>query len=228
MTISTLIIDDYKGFHTICSKSLKKEYGFDVHFITSCYEAFPMVPKNSFDLILVDINLGKMEMDGITCVYELRSLGFEGPICMVTADSSLKTILRSALAGADDYWVKCSKGTIRNLRFEVENLMTQIIQTTAQSSTKYTPIRDGGLLRSLGLRPIEIDTSFEFLNRNFPREKDLAEYLRENQSTIAKRFSRMRDTLSLDSLPQISQLMTLVSMFADRRAIKRGDTDSEV
>jgi DNA-binding NarL/FixJ family response regulator len=73
-----------------------------------CYqnseEAIAQVPKNVPDVILVDINLPKM--NGIECVRKLKILVPDAQIMMLTVYEDSDKIFNSLLAGASGYLLK--------------------------------------------------------------------------------------------------------------------------
>lgn len=59
---------------------------------------------NPFDLVLLDINLPRM--DGVTATKMLRKSGYERPIIAITADPSLQERNASIFAGCDAFLAK--------------------------------------------------------------------------------------------------------------------------
>ena len=57
-----------------------------------------------YDLILLDVLIPKL--DGISLCRQLRSLGNQTPILMLTAQNSNENVIAGLDAGADDYVIK--------------------------------------------------------------------------------------------------------------------------
>jgi len=88
-----LSVADYLQFENIvCDHAYHGESGLN------------LATKQQYDVILLDINLPKM--NGITLCKTLRSAGLDSPILMLTAKDTLDDKEAGFLAGTDDYLVK--------------------------------------------------------------------------------------------------------------------------
>ena len=71
---------------------------------TSAEEALAQLPKDSPDVVLMDINLGGM--NGIECVRQLRPSLPNTPVVMLTVFEDTDKIFRAIAAGASGYLLK--------------------------------------------------------------------------------------------------------------------------
>ena len=79
--------------------------GHNVEAASDGQMAFQLASKFSFDVILLDLSLPRM--DGITLCHKLREeLCADTPILMLTARDTLEDKLKGFQSGADDYLVK--------------------------------------------------------------------------------------------------------------------------
>lgn len=88
-------------------KKLLSESGYDVEAVSSAFDAIEAVKTNSFDLVLMDIEMP--DMDGLTATQKIRSLDpsiSKIPIIAVTAHSSMKDREKCLAAGMNDYIAK--------------------------------------------------------------------------------------------------------------------------
>ena len=73
----------------------------------NCEACFKRVAETEYDLVLMDINLGDSEYDGIYCMKELRKRGYASkPIIAVTAYAMFGDRDRFLKEGFDDYYSK--------------------------------------------------------------------------------------------------------------------------
>ena len=68
--IRILVVEDDLITTFITSSFLKKHYNFDS--VTSGYAALNALEENNYDVILMDINLGDLNMDGIKTMRQIR------------------------------------------------------------------------------------------------------------------------------------------------------------
>lgn len=88
-------------------KKLLSDSGYDVEAVSSALDAIEAVKTNSFDLILMDVEMP--DMDGLTATQKIRELDAPAgniPVIAVTAHSSMKDREKCLAAGMDDYIAK--------------------------------------------------------------------------------------------------------------------------
>ena len=97
-----LIVDDDRLLQNSLLAILSEKY--DPMIAGSGEEALRLLQKNEADLILLDIRLPGM--DGVEILHQIKKLGLDIPIIMMTAYEDVKTVVHSMKAGACDYLVK--------------------------------------------------------------------------------------------------------------------------
>jgi len=97
-----LIVEDSKSYLTVLSQALTGN-GFDVTEAIDGQEGLIAVKKETPDLILLDIEMPKM--DGITMASKLKESGINVPIIFLTNMGDLKHI-GDAAETATDYIIK--------------------------------------------------------------------------------------------------------------------------
>jgi len=86
---------------------LLREAGYSVDPVSNAYDAIEAIKSNSFDLVLMDIEM--QDMDGIEATKKIRELDppmSKIPIIAVTAHSSMKDREKCLAAGMNDYIAK--------------------------------------------------------------------------------------------------------------------------
>ena len=105
MSKSALVVDDSKTMRDMVSFTLKKE-GFQVTEAADGMEAQSVATTASFDLIISDVNMPRM--DGITLTKNLRSMSqFRAtPILILTTEADATKKAAGKGAGATGWIVK--------------------------------------------------------------------------------------------------------------------------
>jgi len=101
MTI--LVVEDEIKITRFIKKGLEMEH-YTVEVAYDGEEALEKAEINSYDLIILDIMLPKM--DGVEVCKKLRESKVESPIIMLTARDTVEDRVRGLDAGADDYLIK--------------------------------------------------------------------------------------------------------------------------
>lgn len=97
-----VVEDDANTQKLLCA--VLKHGGFNAHPVKNGHEALSRMERQRFDLIVLDLMLP--EMDGYQLCKELRSVGDNIPILMVTAMHDITDKHQGFLAGTDDYLTK--------------------------------------------------------------------------------------------------------------------------
>ncbi len=95
-----LIIDDEESFRHMLSIILSKE-GYEVETAPDGEEALQKLSSFSFDHVLCDIRMPKM--DGMEFLKELKKLGIETTIIMMSAYGTIDIAIEAMKLGAYDY-----------------------------------------------------------------------------------------------------------------------------
>ena len=99
-----LVVDDSK-INLKVAENILKPYHFDIVTAISGMEALDIAKTQTFDLILMDIMMPKM--NGVECLNELKQIpGFDVPVIALTADAIEGTDEKYKNAGFDDYLSK--------------------------------------------------------------------------------------------------------------------------
>lgn len=100
-----LVVDDNPVVQRVVELTLRKE-GYDVTTISQPREVLRVLAENSFDLVIMDINMP--EMDGISLLSSIRQQEDSDkiPVIMFTASSWDDDRRRAESAGADAYITK--------------------------------------------------------------------------------------------------------------------------
>ena len=102
MEYSILIVDDDTDLHMVMADMLSG-YGYKVTSAFSAEEAFDLLSKNTFHLILLDINLP--DSDGFALCKELRQVSTV-PVIFASARTSEYDRISGYEIGGDDYLPK--------------------------------------------------------------------------------------------------------------------------
>ncbi len=98
-----LVVEDDKNTARLM-KAVLKHNGYDVFLTANGLEALDVMDQEFIDLIVLDLMMPKM--DGYAFTEQLRSVGNNTPILMVTAKQLPEEKCRGFLVGTDDYMVK--------------------------------------------------------------------------------------------------------------------------
>ena len=105
-----------------------------------------LINQHEYDVIILDVNMPRM--DGLTVCKNMRELGQNTPVLMLTARDTLEDKLAGFDAGSDDYMVK---------PFEMLELIARI---------KVLANRRSGQTNKLSLYGLDIDFSLKIATRN--------------------------------------------------------------
>jgi DNA-binding response OmpR family regulator len=94
-----LLVDDDEAIRMLYSEELSEE-GYDVVSISGASGLLPMIERESPDLIVLDINLGKCS--GLDLLQDIRNVHYDLPVVLCTAYGMFKDDLKSISA---DYYV---------------------------------------------------------------------------------------------------------------------------
>jgi PAS domain S-box-containing protein len=103
MSPRILVVDDEENIRYVFHEFLSAE-GHDVQAVESLESAIHAVNENSFDLIFVDILLGKHS--GIELLGKVKEKGLRCPVVVMTGQPNLDTASASVRLGAFDYLSK--------------------------------------------------------------------------------------------------------------------------
>ncbi|WMJ74936.1 response regulator transcription factor [Cytophagaceae bacterium ABcell3] len=168
-----LVVEDEPKVASFIKKGLEEE----LHEVEVAYDGFvgkEMALSNSFDLLILDINLP--HMNGIDLCKTIRKENVKVPILMLTALGTTDNKVLGLESGADDYLVK---------PFEFRELVARVralSRRSAQEDSKVYKIAD-----------LEMDPSAKVVKRSgkqidlTAKEFSLLEYLLKNKGKVISR-----------------------------------------
>lgn len=101
--VRLLLVEDEVGIRIGIEDRLRLA-GYDVETADDGEAALRRASQDAFDVIILDLILPLK--DGVSVCQELRAMGIETPILMLTAKNQLDDMLRGFAVGADDYLTK--------------------------------------------------------------------------------------------------------------------------
>lgn len=94
------VIDDQSLMRSSIEQTLASQ-DHKVHAFASALDALTEIKQRSFDVILSDLKMPGM--DGVSMMRELRRLGIDTPVILMTAYASVETAVEAMKLGAFDY-----------------------------------------------------------------------------------------------------------------------------
>ena len=101
--VRILVVEDEAKVAKALSDGLTAER-YDVRVATTGEDAFYLVNSESFDLVLLDLQLPRR--DGLEILTALRKRGVQTPVLILTARDTIEDRVQGLDRGADDYLVK--------------------------------------------------------------------------------------------------------------------------
>ena len=98
-----LIVEDEKILNNTINKSLK-DAGYEVEYAFDGFDAMEMIEIESYDLIVLDLNLPNM--DGMEILKNLRKEDVETKVLILSARSQIQDKVEGLDAGANDFLQK--------------------------------------------------------------------------------------------------------------------------
>jgi two-component system nitrogen regulation response regulator NtrX len=100
MPASILIVDDESGIRESLGASLRDE-GYDVEAVASGEECLERVEQRTFDLLLLDVWLKKM--DGLQVLERMQPVDGAPIVVMISGHANIETAVRATKLGAFDF-----------------------------------------------------------------------------------------------------------------------------
>ena len=207
MEYSILIIDDDRDLHMVIADMLVG-YGYRVSSAFSAEEAFDLLSKNTYHLLLLDINLP--DTDGFALCKELRNVSTV-PVIFASARTSESDRISGYEIGGDDYLPK--PYSMKELLVHVQALIRRTYGFSEEEKivsfgnitvnmTSRTVTR-GGESVSLSLREFDLLAFLcEHKNQAMPKEKILTSvwgaFMTSEASTLTVHMRWLREKLEDD------------------------------
>lgn len=180
-----LVVDDDERIAAAVRRALTYE-GYDVGVVHDGYDALDAVRRSEPDLVVLDVMMPGI--DGVGVAGRLRSDGYEVPILMLTARTSVADRVDGLDAGADDYLVK--PFAYPELLARVRSLLRRS-ETSDRDVLAYSDVRiDVDAMEvSRGGRDVDL-TALEF---------SLLEYFMRNPRTVLSRAQILAEVWGLEA-----------------------------
>ncbi len=136
---SILVVDDEIGIRELICDALSMAE-IATQSAVDGLEALSKIRKDRFDLVILDINLPKL--DGLALLEKIRQEGSEVPVLILSARRDRNDITSGLKNGADDYLTK---------PFSIEELVLRVKAILRRTNT------EGNLKRELICGPIKLD-----------------------------------------------------------------------
>lgn len=179
-----LLIEDDKHIHALIEAMLKP-YETNLDLETSGNNGLKKAAEGKYDLILLDIMLP--EKDGWQICRELKNIGVETPIIMVTAKVEETDKVLGLEMGADDYITK--PFSPRELIARIKAVLRRFEKTEANRNKNGT--KDNTLEFPALKLVIELDNYQVKYKENYisltPKEFELLAFLARNREQVFKR-----------------------------------------
>jgi len=177
-----LIVDDEKPIVTLLTFNIEKA-GFDTDVAYDGMEAIKKAENNSYDLIILDVMLPKM--DGMDVCKYLRENKIDTPILMLTAKGGELDKVLGLELGADDYLTK--PFSPREVIARIKAILRRVNRsnpTTVQSIQ----------IKDLIIFPEKYEVEFHGKQIDFTRiEFELLLYLARHQGIALSRDQLLRE-----------------------------------
>lgn len=98
-----LVVEDEKKVASFIKRGLEEE-NYEVDLAGDGEEGLSMVEADSYDLVLMDLMLPKM--DGLSVIREMRKKDIHVPVLCLTAKDTVDDIVSGLDSGSDDYLTK--------------------------------------------------------------------------------------------------------------------------
>lgn len=184
-----LVIEDDKAIIRGLTDNLKKE-NFDVHSSTNGAQGFEIAKRDKFDLILLDVMLPGM--NGRDVCKNLRSVGVQTPILMLTVKGEELDKVLGLEIGADDYMTK---------PFSIRELIARIhaiLRRQAVVVSQLAEIAFGDIY--VDFKKQEAKKGKKNLKMS-AKEFQLLKYFAEREGTVISRDELLTDVWGYDATP---------------------------
>jgi two-component system OmpR family response regulator len=205
-----LLVEDDRKIASFILNGLKEE-GYKVSHSGDGEEAFTLCTTESFDLLIVDVMLPKL--DGLTLIEQLRRSQINTPVIILSARRSTDDRIRGLKAGGDDYITK--PFAFSELLARIQSLMRRV-----NGIAEVTRLHIGDLQLDLLSRQVtrggkQIDLQ--------PREFALLEYLMRNAGKVVSKAMIMEHVWNYCFDPQTNIVEARVCRLRDKV-----DKDAEI
>lgn len=201
--IKILIVEDEKPISDLIKMNLVDE-GYDCTCAYDGQQAADIIEKTSFDLVLLDIMLPKI--DGYELIEYINA--YDIPVIFLTAKANVADKVKGLKAGAEDYMVKPFE--IAELLARVETVLRRYNKTVQEINLFDIQIDIPSRVVTKGGEPINLTAKEYDLLVLFAKNKNIALYRDQiyskvwgdkylgNSRTVDLHVQRMRKKLGLE------------------------------
>ena len=205
---TVVVVDDNVRFLDAARRQLMNGGFTDVNLAVDPGTAFTLVECCNPEVLLIDIDLASVDLDGLELLGKVRSNGYRGIAVVVSGDRSPEQFFSAARAGADDFLVK---GPHVSLPGEIIRMIDGNRGRRAPRARR-SLVMDLGYLRSFGLTPREIEVLGEWAT-DFPRLQILSDRIGQATVQTRKLFSRVYKKIGIDNPAQLAHVLSVCALF---------------
>lgn len=183
-----LLIEDEAAVISLIERGLK-EKGLDVSVAMDGNTGLQMIRDHHFNLVILDIMLPGM--NGVQICKEIRAIGLELPVLMLTALGSTENIVTGLDSGADDYMVK---------PFKINELIARV-NALGRRTFRKVQVTDSHILQIANL---QLDTDAKIAQCDdeiislTSTEYKLLEFFMKNQARVLSRMEILENVWDID------------------------------
>jgi len=184
-----LIAEDEERIASFVAKGLRA-HGYEASAVLTGEATLERVEAGGVDLLVLDLGLG--DMDGFEVLRYLRAEGYELPVIVLTARSSVTDTVTGLESGADDYMAK---------PFRFEELLARIrlrLRSQPPAAARGNVLAHGRLQLDLRTRRMKVDDVEVDLSA---REFALAETFMRNPGDVLTRERLLSEVWGYDFDP---------------------------
>lgn len=183
-----LLIEDEAAVISLIERGLK-EKGLEVSIAMDGNTGLQMVRDHQFNLVILDIMLPGM--NGVQICKEIRSMGLDLPVLMLTALGSTENIVTGLDSGADDYMVK---------PFKINELIARV-NALGRRTFRKPQANDSHILQIANLK-LDTDAKMAICDDEIisltSTEYKLLEFFMKNQSRVLSRMEILENVWDID------------------------------
>ncbi|MCC2312606.1 response regulator transcription factor [Cellulomonas xiejunii] len=184
-----LIAEDEERIASFVAKGLRA-HGYEATAVLTGEAALERIETGGIDLLVLDLGLG--DMDGFEVLRHLRTEGYELPVILLTARSSVTDTVTGLESGADDYMAK---------PFRFEELLARVrlrLRSQPAATARGNVLTHGRLQLDLRTRRMKVDDTEVDLSA---REFALAETFMRNAGDVLTRERLLSEVWGYDFDP---------------------------
>jgi DNA-binding NarL/FixJ family response regulator len=220
-----LLADDYDLVRRSTTRLFESADDMMLTTAESGEEALALLSDRPFDLVLIDIDLGEGQMNGLELLRLILDGGHRGATAMFTAHVSVDLLHEALISGANDYLAKTQGYSLVG---EARRLARIGRELPPELRPRYATIADLAFLRSIGATADQIRAMVEILDRGFPKDADLVEVMDITQQAMWQRLLRIRRKLGVVNAEQLARFLTVLEGFVRRNRIACGEAATDL